>query len=433
MTEPARILVSFNEQNQDFKPILDSFRDDLSYCLKRLRVDSRFVNGEDGSYDFRLVIVGTNDFSSPKFIETCNLSTVQPNTFVVLYEPIPVVGNALALAIHRFQCFMLWDQVAETGEIRFYRKDVQRTKAAYWERITDIALEISDRMGKGKKVRRGKVYLAQTESLQQADRDNLRRDLQDLGYEVAPSTLLSVNYDECCNQINEAVEGCDLIIHPVPPVYSAYFPDRAISIVEHQSNLSARYISDAQRAVKRIVWIPSEYEVVDEENQIFIEKIQRDQDQSHNSIILKVNLEDLKKIYRKILAGEEIKQEANAQLPDVYVIADDQEKIVADAMRREAQDAGLKVGVNFKGISYNQHLRYLANAQVVVINYTTENLPWINVKVTDILKSPGLDTSKPNKKLILIKGSKELNTEPFEEYFNEIHVVEANELKLNVV
>lgn len=431
MTKPARILVSFNEQNKDFKAILDSLKDDLSYCLERLRVDSQFVNGDDGSHDFHLVVVGTNDFSNPEFIETCNLSTVQPNTFIVLYEPTPVVGNALA--IHRFQCFMFWDQVAETGEIRFYRKDVQGTKAAYWERITDIALEISGRLGKGIQEHRGIIYLAQTESSQLADRDNLKRDMQDLGYEVVPSTFLSTNYDECCDQINAAVQNSDLIVHLVPPVYSAYFPDRTISIVEHQSNLTARYISDAQRAVKRIIWIPSEYEVVDEENQIFIEKIQRDQDQSHNSIILKVNLEDLKKIYRKILVGEDIKQEATAQLPDVYLIADDQEKIVADAMSRKVHVEGLKVGVNFKGISYNQHLRYLANAQVVVINYTTENLPWINVKVTDILKSPGLDTSKPNKKLILIKNSKELNTEPFEEYFDEIHVVEANELKLNVV
>jgi hypothetical protein len=92
----------------------------------------------------------------------------------------------------------------------------------------------------------------------------------------------------------------------------------------------------------------------------------------------------------------------------------------------------MAVKTNYKGITYNQHLKYLANSQVVVINYTSENEPWFTMKVNDIFKSKGMNSSKPFKKVILVKENKDLNTSAFENRFSEIHICSLEDLKLNL-
>jgi hypothetical protein len=69
---------------------------------------------------------------------------------------------------------------------------------------------------------------------------------------------------------------------------------------------------------------------------------------------------------------------------------------------------------------------------VVVINYTSDNEPWLTMKVNDIYKSKGMASSKPFVKLILVKENKELDTSAFENRFSEVHVCSLDDLKLNL-
>jgi hypothetical protein len=280
-------------------------------------------------------------------------------------------------------------------------------------------------------IKKGMVYLAQTDDSQSSDRDNLMRDLVEMDYEVLPDRLLTQDYKECTDQINQYLKTCCLIIHPIPLVYTKYFPDKQISLVEHQCILSSQMVQDKHRAIKRIIWIPSDFDITDEENQIFVEKIQRDQDQTTNTMVLKVTLEELKKIYGKILAGEEFDTN-DTNLPDVYLIADKDDDKTGEKLISANSKKGMSVGRNFRGITYNQHLKYLANSQFVIINYTADNEPWFTMKVNDIFKSKGIDASKPFKKLILIKENKELKTSDFDNRFSEVHISSIDDLKLDL-
>ncbi|MGE0077203.1 MAG: hypothetical protein AB7S48_05005 [Bacteroidales bacterium] len=431
MEQTINIDLKYNSEAQNASNFSSLFKHDFEYCMERFKMQVKFNEKgiSTGNFSYQFVIVTNSDLQSSNYSNSLKSSINSSGiTFLIILDPIKE-KNTLLLQ-QKYISFNFWDQIVETGEIRLIKRDDRETQSLYWERIADIVFEITDRIVRD--ADKGQVYLAQTDDSQAQDRDSIKRDLHDLGYNVIPNTLLNRNLEESSGQVNELLNKSNLIIHLIPAIYTEYFDSKSISVVEHQCNLSAQYIQANHPNVKRIIWIPSDYDVVDEKNQIFIEKIQRDHDLSHNTLVLKVNLEDLKKIYRKILSGEEVVKTDQKTLPDLYVIADKDDSALASNINEEAMAAGLKVGTNFNGISYNEHLRYLASAQVVVVNYTLENQQWINVKIHDILKSPGLEISKPNKKLVLIKKSKELETAHFEKYFNEVHVVEANDIKLNL-
>lgn len=418
------------ESNQEITDFSEIFWTDLQRCLSRFKTiiaksDGKVVNPEN----FNFIFLAMQDLEDPQFVKEILNYADTSNSLLISTGPLRNI--TLNFPRHKFKIINFWDEIKETGEIRFFRRNASENHAEYWERITDIAIELVEKGSLTKDTKKGKVFIAQTDNTQSSDRDNLVRDLVEMGYDVVPDRSFNLDYNECTDQINSQLSGCKLIIHPIPLVYSKYFPDKQISIVEHQCVLSSKYAAEKQKDVRRIIWIPSDFDITDEENQIFVEKIQRDQDQSNNTVVLKVTLQELKKIYQKILSGEAL-QIAGFNMPDLYFVADkDDEKMDAGILDANNMQ-GVAVGRNFKGITYNQHLQYLANSQFVVINYTAENEPWFTMKVNDIFKSKGVVFAKPFKKLILVKESKDLDTSAFDHRFSEVHVGSLKDLNLNL-
>ncbi|RPH30587.1 MAG: hypothetical protein EHM93_15550 [Bacteroidales bacterium] len=430
MDKSISLSFCFRKENKAVVSFTDPFFQDLSKCFSRFKVSTTLSDKPELDSDgYVFIFLSKQDLDDNQFVNSILPFAESPNTLLINLDQIKFVDKGFP--IHKFKIFRFWDEIKETAELRLFRRGVAENNALYWEKITDITIEIVEKYSKATEKRKGKIFLAQTDNAQSADRDNLRRDLVEMGYEVIPNKLFSLDYNECNQQVEQQLKDCSLIIHPIPLVYSKYFAEKGISIVEQQCVLSSKYAAEKQHEVTRIIWIPSDFDITDEENQIFVEKIQRDQDQAKNTLVLKVTLEELKKIYRKLLSGE-YKHQVENNLPDVYVVADNDDEKRSESIIRSAQNPEMAVKTNFRGITYHQHLNYLANSKVVVINYTSENEPWLTMKVNDIYKSKGMGESKPFTKIILVKESKDLDTAAFEGRFSEVHVCSIEDLKLNV-
>ncbi len=428
MDKSINLCFRLKKENKSVSSFTEKFPDDISKCFSRFNISVNISENEPKDDDFVFIFLSKKDLDDSQFINSILIYADKPNTLLISIDDVKVVEKGFP--IHRFKIYRFWDEIKETSELRLFRRKANENNALYWEKITDITLDIVEKIVEGSRKKKGKIFLAQTDNAQSEDRDNLRRDLIELGYEIVPNNLFNLDLNECTNEIEQLLKDCLLVIHPIPLVYTKYFADKQVSIVEHQCNLSSK-LALSNKEVNRIIWIPSDFEITDEENQIFVEKIQRDVEQGNNTLVLKVTLEELKKIYRKLLSGE-YQYKVDKNLPDVYVVADDDDEKRQEKIMKSANSQNMAIKSNFKGITYNQHLNFLANSQIVVINYTSENEPWLTMKVNDIFKSKGLGDSKPFKKLILVKENKDLNTEAFEGRFSEVHVCSVDDLKLNL-
>ncbi|MHC1705562.1 MAG: hypothetical protein AB9846_16800 [Tenuifilaceae bacterium] len=430
MVKSIGLHLKLRKSNAEVDQFSIAFIDDLKRCFGRFRVDFSVTEKHEIKPDnYQIIFLSSKDIEDTQFVEEIISFSGSENTLLVNLDPIKT--SIYGFPIHKFKTYRFWDEIKETNETRLFRRTASENNAFYWEKITDIAVEIADKIGaSSKESKKGKIFIAQTDNSQSSDRDNLKRDLIELGYGVLPERLFSYDFNECTEQIKEALKDCKIIIHPIPLVYTKYFSDKQISLIEHQYSLTKQHVIEKGNVEKRIIWIPSDLEITDEENQIFVEKIQRDQEETQTSIILKVTLEELKKIYRRILSGENIGAPIENDLPDVYIVDDQENVSIAENLSKA--NGSLKVKSNFKGITYNQHLHYLANSQVVVINYTSDNQQWFTMKVNDISKSSGIKSSKPFKKLILVKEKQDLPTGNSESKFSEVVVGDLKSLKLNL-
>lgn len=431
MTQSVNINLYFNATNDEVVQFNQTLQEDLKRCLTRFKI-TPIYSTDHTKENITLLFLSVNDLKYSDFLSQIN-SFIDKRDIYILNLDL-VNENIDGVKLHVFPIFRFWDEIVETGEIRLFRKSNIDGLSLYWEKITDIAFEIFENLttANDKLISKPHVYLAQTDAAQATNRDNIKRDIIELGYNVLPEKQLSPEIEESKSIILDDLKDSSLIIHPIPLVYSRYFLNSDLSVVEYQCNLSAQYITESKKSIYRIIWIPSELDIVDEGNQIFVEKVQRDLDQSTNSMVLKVSLEELKKIYRRLLTGDETEtKNCETQLPDIYLITDEEIKDHEKQLKISGKNDH-KIGFNFKGITYNQHLRNLANAEVVIINYTSENMDWLSVKVNEILKSPGLNIARPFKRLILVKETKELETSNLDSHFSEIYTGSLEKLNLNL-
>ncbi|PKP36486.1 MAG: hypothetical protein CVT98_07780 [Bacteroidetes bacterium HGW-Bacteroidetes-15] len=413
------VILWFNEENTKSNDFAKTFIDDLQKCFVRfgqaVNLQSNPTDEMEGKH---FIILSAADSSSTKFFSKCKNATNNPETKLLLLDPIENIDLTISKSS---QPILFWDKLYATDEIRLFRRDISESQAKYWEKVIDIVVELNDQYLKDSAIpKREKVYLSQDIISYNAESENLKRDLNDLGFDVLPNVVLSNSIDECTSQILNALESARLIIHFIPPIYNSFFVNQQLSLAEHQCNISADYLEKINPKPGRIIWIPSAYEITDEENQVFVEKIQRDEKQTKGTMILKSSIEDLKKYYRKVLQGDgTLKSEADHK-NDVYIVMDSDAngnyKSVVDTFKGR----NLSVDINYTGITYNQHLAKLAAAKIVVVCYGSENEQWLKVKVNDIQKSKGIDSYQPYEQLYLLKANSSLDVKSYESFFTQV-------------
>ncbi len=410
-----KLSIWFDQESASDKAFAQGFSVDLKKCLLRYlpSYNVELLMNENGGSRTFLVISANSQLVVDSLAKGSN--NLQPLQVEPTGQNAITAGNPM----------LFWDKQYETGEVRLFRRDNAQTKVGYWEKITDIAVDIHNELITPKsKSARPKVYLSQDDISHNVDRENLKRDLSDLGYEVVPAKPFSADHDQCKREIEEAFQGVSLIIHIIPPIYNIHFMDSHLSLTEHQCNVSARMVSQSNGDVMRIIWIPSAYEVTDEENQIFIEKIQRDQDQTRNTFVLKSSIEDLKKYYRQRMGASE-KGDSEVTGADVYIVADD--KNAELLLKQKLASIRVSTPSDFSGITFSQHLRQLAKAKSVVISYSSPNSQWLSVKANDILKSKGIDSAKHFESIVLYKAANNLETKGYEDVFSHV-ITNADEI-----
>lgn len=278
-----------------------------------------------------------------------------------------------------------------------------------WLKVSDLSFEIGKllKINKTKKAsKKDKIFFAETSPDQAQNRNYLIREFKHQGYNVIPDSKLSNDMMEFSDQVQNYMEESILSVHLLGNQYAPLLKNIEISKVELQNDIFSEVISsnDAEKAkLRRLVLIPPSLKARSEKQRNYIESFKRNIELHKNTEIIQTPLEDFKSIIQKRIdfeLNDEIKPAEDIVTGEfIYIIKDNSDNKKLDELK-----AGLKKqNIDFvetqtsrnKIELIKQHQKNLALCSGVIISYGSNNVQWLNSKLTDIIKSPGIGRKKP--------------------------------------
>jgi len=295
-----------------------------------------------------------------------------------------------------------------------FRQDLGKNRdQRYWSKLDDLAWDVKQVLSKINQRHRippvdpvfppeqGTIYLAQTTRDLTDERDQIKRELQNRGYEVLPETELpfvSPNYEEA---VRKCVARAKLSVHLIGGSYGIV-PEGASnrSVVLLQNEIAAERKRD--QAFSRLLWMPVGLTPQETAQAQFIEHLRTDAATQQGAELLQTPLEELKNVIQLRLSsnGNKDKEPPSPETPaKIYLIFDkrDLEGILPlnDYLSADKNFQVLLPLIDDEGVDDSQafeiHKDNLAQCDAVLIYYGNANQVWFEYKRRDLKKIVGLD------------------------------------------
>jgi hypothetical protein len=309
----------------------------------------------------------------------------------------------------------------------FYEYDPERGRAKefspevvpqrdirYWEKLDDLAYDIkqliesmqhleeaSDEHVKANEhaVSGKTVYLAETTSDLNAQRDQVKRELQQHGHIVLPDKELPLEADSLKQAVNEYLTRSHFSIHIIGQRYGIIPEGEEKSITHLQSELA---VGRGENFL-RLIWIPVGLHSPDERQQNFINTFLLGQQAQKGTEVLQTKLEDLKTVIYEI-----VNREAQPKPPvsagealgiNLYLICDKDDleaaNQLADYFYAQGVDVVLPATEGDEAQVYEDHKASLMDCDAVLIYYGRANEIWLRMKLRELQKVAGYGRALP--------------------------------------
>ncbi|MDN5205327.1 DUF4062 domain-containing protein [Fulvivirgaceae bacterium BMA10] len=257
------------------------------------------------------------------------------------------------------------------------------------------------------------VYLAKTSDDMDRFRERMKRELLRHGYSVFPDQIMGNDITELPNNIGNFLKECDMSIHLVGEEYGSIIQDNR-SIVDFQNMIAADHSvkrnsgqgKKSRGKFLRIIWLSPEIEELNERQKLFIENLKRDVEALKEVDVLQIPFEELKAVVKRKLAEEFLEmptfneiEEKTKKKSSVYVICDRQDFSATDDICRFLREQGFEVFTpDFDGELTDLELRHHENLKACdgcLVYMNTGSDHWLQTKLSDIIKAPGLGRNRP--------------------------------------
>jgi hypothetical protein len=322
----------------------------------------------------------------------------------------------------------LFESTGKNEEVRQLGED----STLYWSRLLDLAAEVKTlsgmAAGASSESPASRIYLAQASPDMSRNRNILKRELLEYGFDVLPDTDLNFRRADLKSYIQNLADKSRMVVHLLGNAYGEPMKDTGYSLAETQTQYITEYIEaigndpvHAEKELERLIWIDPEYNPVDSQQEEFINQLKRNIENLHRTEIIQTPLElfksliinRLRKSQKMISALDKEKREKGTF---IYILhaSDDQEE--AAELARELSGAKLAAGMLDYGKDQrnllSDHKSYLKDCDAAVIYYGTPNRPWLQSKVMDLLKAPGLGRDRILSTMQVLAGKQD----PLEDY-----------------
>lgn len=348
----------------------------------------------------------------------------RPRIFKVVKTPVDArdLPPDVAPILARLRSFEFFEWDPESGRLREFDETFgEVARQRYHERVYDVAHEIS-RVLKTLKVREApggvaapegkatsgdrtggkRIFLAATTADLGPQRDQLQRELAELGHEVVPGGPLPVVAAELEAAVRGCLAECDLAIHLVGDRYGLVPEDTELSVVAFQNRLAAE--ESGTRGLPRFVWMPRGLTPRDARQKAFVDELVRDPEAHRGAEVISDTLENFKVLlrarwHRAARAHEERRAEGSGRPPRVYLICDPRDEKAIEPLEDLFYERGIEVSLPGFEASEAEvqeiHIGNLRDCDAAVIFYGAGGSHWVDFNIRDLQKAAGYRESVP--------------------------------------
>jgi hypothetical protein len=282
----------------------------------------------------------------------------------------------------------------------------------FHERVYDVAYDISQVLkylgdaahaGAKRTAHPKTIFLAATTSDLEPERDQLRRELIELGHTVIPKQPLPLVASELIAVVQSCQDQADIAIHFVGEYFGLVPEATDLSMVALQNQVAARFCDNS--SLKRLIWIPKGLQPRDERQTSFLRQLQRDPRTVTGAELIADTLENLKVLLRTRWEREQAEHDkpsprpADGAAPRVYLICDQNDEAALEPLEDFFYDQGIEVSL--PGFEADEsevqqiHIQNLRDCDAALIYYGSAGMHWVDFKIRDLQKAAGYRDSRP--------------------------------------
>ena len=285
--------------------------------------------------------------------------------------------------------------------------DFELSSTKIWSRVLDLVYDMNDTMlavqDENSSLSEHFVYLGSCCSEQEGIRDDIRRELQHYGFRILPMVELPKEEARLQETVFNNLRLCNFIIQIVGENYGVMTPEGKYSIHDIESQTIRKFILENSDK-NQFIWIPSGMKITDSKQDLFINRLKRD-DSSLQSEIIETTPEEFKNIIARFLESGE-QPETGIPAQSVYLIT--KQNSYSIFIEKAAKDSNISVisSVNNNQIvTYQNHLKILGNINNVIIYYDRPDAAWFKSKIGDAIKAMGKARKTPFKQFAVVSKS----------------------------
>ena len=282
----------------------------------------------------------------------------------------------------------------------------------FHERIYDVAYDISHVLqylgetahpGARRTANPKTIFLAVTTSDLEPQRDQLRRELTELGHSIIPRQPLPLVASELVAVVESCLRQADMAIHFVGEHFGLVPEATDLSMVALQNQVAARYCENS--SLRRVIWIPKGLQPRDERQACFLRQLQADPHTVTGAELIADTLENLKVLLRTRWEREQAERDkpvhraASSDAPRVYLICDQQDEAALEPLEDFFYSQGIEVslpGFEAQESEVQQiHIQNLRDCDAALIYYGAAGMHWVDFKIRDLQKAAGYRDSRP--------------------------------------
>lgn len=287
----------------------------------------------------------------------------------------------------------------------FHLSDDATIRERYHAKVDDMAQEIAGLLATlepasaSASVPRDLVYLAETTSDVEPQRDDLRRHLLQLGYDVQPKKALRLLPTREIRQfVAETIHHCRLAIHPVGAYYG-FVPEGAGGKSVVQMQLELAQMDSRNGDLPRIIWVPEGLVPQEDTQKEFLVKL-RTEFAGRGFEFLERPFRALASRVEDRLKAPSRQMQTAAEASGIYLVCDSADRALAKTVRSFLFNQGCQVewtpvSLGMADLTSNaEHEKLLHRNSAHLILYGAKEDAWIQDRIRELLRTRQPETPK---------------------------------------